>query len=316
MSNGEILRVSIPLFPADADRAGVNDCCHGWTGGLRPNAKHITRNPAVYVLFWGNYYETTPDAMTYGVQLVTDLVTGPFMNNLAEYGIGRGSVVGHGKYDANVPAPDTADLDTVKTWLKKSIKETSPAVNERNRVYLIFAPPTTLLTLKSDGTILTSDEDFGGYHQWDKYHDDSNEPDVFFGIIPTKIYPPTKKAAEILKSGASLIGYVSEAVGHELVEIFTDRDGNGFVSTECQKRKTCEVGDLCETERNTYHNFDSGQDWTVQKYWSNWNSACVDGNQPVSLTNFLKAIGFDYKHQKLSALGTTTINIQYIASRM
>jgi hypothetical protein len=43
--------------------------------------------------------------------------------------------------------------------------------------------------------------------------------------------------------------------------------------------------------------------------------ACIQGDNPVSLKKFIQAVGFD-KTKGLRALGTSTINVDFIASKM
>jgi hypothetical protein len=86
-------------------------------------------------------------------------------------------------------------------------------------------------------------------------------------------------------------------VCHELVEQCVDRDG----SYE-------EIGDPCNCQNAfTYRG------WGIQKYWSEWGNRCINGDNPVSLKQFLKAIGFDFQHNGLKSLGTSTLNLDYIA---
>ena len=75
---------------------------------------------------------------------------------------------------------------------------------------------------------------------------------------------------------------VSFCVGHELVEAFTDLDGSGYVSSN-----GCEIGDICETKALFAY-----RGWTVEQYWSNWDSACIQGDQPVSVRKFVRNAGF------------------------
>jgi hypothetical protein len=53
----------------------------------------------------------------------------------------------------------------------------------------------------------------------------------------------------------------------------------------------------------------------VEKYWFDWDNACILGKQPVSVLAFLKAIGFD-RNQPLSRLGTPVISLSYMASKL
>lgn len=270
------------------------------------------------LILWGHYYETSADLLTNAYALVQGLVTGPFINNLCQYGVAAGSMAGSGTIDTNdlSPAPATLDRDGVVTQLKKWFDAgmiPKPAVNEESMHYFILPPPTTQLTLKANGTTLKGDVDFCGYHNWDTYNSNSNQPDIFFGIVSTMSASSGNPTAE------NFVKALSPCISHELAESFTDRDGNGFISSACTNsdntKQTCEVGDICESKA-TFGYEVSGKTWQVQQYWSGWDNTCVNGNAPVSVRKFLDAIGFNYRVQGLRLLDTPAMNIRYIASKM
>jgi len=58
-----------------------------------PNLSHIMPNPKVVPILWGHDYVANPATTKAIEQMVSDLVTGPFMNGMAQYGIRRGSVL-------------------------------------------------------------------------------------------------------------------------------------------------------------------------------------------------------------------------------
>lgn len=306
-------RVSSP--PLLIDLINVNTCCHAWTGGVQPNSKHVIRSPRVFLIFWGHLYQTNSDYTTFGYALVRDLVTGTFMNNLCQYGVAVGSLTGSATIDTNTlaPAPDTLDQPGVAAQLKQWIDNEvipAPAVNEESAQYFILPPPETQLTYGS----LSGDTDFCGYHFWDQYNSKSTQPDLFYAIISTK------GAAKKNKIAKDFISAISPCVSHELAESFTNRDGFGYVSNACtnpdKSTNTCEIADICE-DRDTFAYPDSsGNMWNVEQYWSQWDNACVNGNNPVSVKHFLDAIGFDYKTQGLRGLGTELLNIPFMASRI
>lgn len=283
----------------------VNGPCHDFTGGVKANQKHIMPHPRVVVILWDHYYRTNPDAASFAVQLVVDLVTGSFMNGLVQYGIGRGSLAGQIVIDVDPdnPAPASLDEDQVKDqliqWINKPGAATpAPSVDEANLLYVIFPPTTTNIKL-GDFSTKTSDstKSIGGYHSHRKYNPSSHNDDLFWAIVGTD---DRKKTTE-----KDFVNALSPIVSHELAEAFSDRDGQGFIGD-----KGCEIGDICETETVFQY-----RGWTVEQYWSNWDNNCIQGNQPVSLRKFLGAIGFDV-NRGLRSLNSPVINLEYIASRM
>ncbi len=55
------------------------------------NLAHIMPNPSVVPILWGHDYVANPATAKAVEQMVSDLVTGPFMNAMAQYGISRAS---------------------------------------------------------------------------------------------------------------------------------------------------------------------------------------------------------------------------------
>ncbi len=100
MSSGNRLRVSTP-----SGGGGVNDECHSNQTNLHPRGGHIMPHPRVKVILWGHFYVTHSDAVNTITQLVTGIVAGRYMNNLSQYGIGRGSFVDVSVVDASNDAP-------------------------------------------------------------------------------------------------------------------------------------------------------------------------------------------------------------------
>lgn len=292
------------LLAAELEAGDTNSACHDYSGGVQPNNKHVMRNPKVVLLLWDSYYSSNPDAVTLAEKLVNDLLTGTFMNGLAQYGVGRGMLIKTLLIDTNVfPAPDTwdtkgtSDADQIKSWVKDGVIFPEPSVNNTDLLYFLFLPRSTKLTngKRSDGTVIT---DVGGWHSYGKVIDSqSQDNDLFWGLVRTDNADSTTEKTFI----QSLGGIVS----HELNEAFSNRDQQGFTGGGC------EIGDICEL-KDTY---DYSGDWKVQQYFSQWDNSCIHGDAPVSLRKFLGAISFDI-NQGLRSLGTSVINTQFIASKM
>jgi len=314
-------RISAPQAGGQIAPGPVNYCCHTWTGGVQQQSRHVIRIPRVQLILWGDYQSRAAgsDYIAYAYEMVLDLVTGAYMNKLCQYGVAPGSIVGTGTFDTGAldPPPGTLDQDGVlsklKQWLSTPGGLPQPSVNEASLVYLILPPTATQLTIPGpNGVILQGGTDFGGYHYSGKYNEQSANDDLFLGIVSTKHADQSTPRA--------FMSSICTAVSHELVELFTDRDGQGYVSGSCQNPDgsaiTCEIGDICEQHVYSYRRSASSPRWPVQQYWSGWDNGCVHGESPVSVKKFLTEIGFDYQIHPLSVLGTSTISIPYIASRM
>jgi hypothetical protein len=280
------------------NEGGVNSQCHAYTGGVSVNSKRILRAPSVVLVLWGSYYKSNPDVVSAAKTLITDLATGPFMNGLAQYGVGPGSLKGAVVVDTDSsnPAPQSLNevqmVNQLKTWIKGGSISPAPAVEESNLLYFIFPPTTTALTLSNGAT------GFCGYHQHTKYNDHSTNDDLFWAVVGTNSSSQT--------SAQTFVDSVAYCVGHEFAETVTDRDGAGFVASN-----NCEIGDICETQ-----SFFQYRGWSVEQYWSGWDNSCINGDQPVSLRKFLAAIDFNTQAHGLRGLNTPVISLSYIASQL
>jgi hypothetical protein len=64
----------------------VNQTCHSYTGGgVTRHGKRIIRHPNIVVIAWGHFYVVNPNVVAAGVQLLTDLVSGGYLNGLSQY---------------------------------------------------------------------------------------------------------------------------------------------------------------------------------------------------------------------------------------
>ena len=111
----------------------LNQKCHGNTDGVQPHDKNIIAHVRVMVLCWGNFYQEHPDAIESAYALCRDLVEGPYLNGLAQYGVGRGSMAGAAKINFTPPPATLSEpeaLDTLLGWLRDGVVQFGPAVGE------------------------------------------------------------------------------------------------------------------------------------------------------------------------------------------
>jgi hypothetical protein len=296
-------RISVPLpeegDAADsADTAGVNGRCHDYTAGVDPHDRHVLTRPLIVPIFWGRAYTADPTIVAAGVQLLSDIATHGYLHGLAQYGVGRAAVLDAAVIDLDPrTAPATLDehaaRDQLVAWLRAGAVAPAPSVNETRRLYFLFPPTSTALTL-SDGTT-----GFCGYHQFARYHDNSDAADLFWGIARTTT------AAGL--SGTAFMQKISYCVSHEVAEACSDRDDRGW-----RARNGCEIGDICELQPR----FTLTNTWRVEQYWSAWDTGCISGAAPVSLGRFAAAVGVDVQGRGLRALQMPVISIDSIAARV
>lgn len=304
---------SHPSLSSTAAGAGgaTNSKCHGFTGGVQANSKFVIDAPQVTLVLWDTLFANNSAAVTNANQLVTDLITGRFMNGLAQYGVARGALTKTVVIDTKItPAPKTwdssdgNDLIQLKAWFIANTL-TPPAKDNTQTVFFIILPNSTTLTngKNANGTPNTS---IVGWHHSAKYNSSSSNNDLFWGLVQTQ--PNTLTAG----SEATFINGFAYGVGHELCEAFTNRDGSsGYINSN-----GCEIGDICEADTSNNLITFPYKTWSIEPYWSTWDNACIHGDAPVSLRRFLTAINFNSNTQPLSALGTPVLNLDYVASRM
>jgi len=235
--------------------------------------------------------------------MVLDLVTGPFMNGMAQYGVQRGSVGEQVIIDDNNPPTTIVYTDKTNNlqdditkklikWIDAGLVPPPPSSTDINQLYLIF-PPTETTYEQYNGKGDPIGNGVQGFHN-EGNTNPASPPTYYWAIVKTNDVSPIS-SADFGKSDG-----LAQKVCHELAEQFVDRNGTYL-----------EVGDPCLNNSVVYRG------WTIQQYLSVWdNKTCINGNNPVSVRRFLKAIGFDTKNNGLLSLGTLKINIDYIALKM
>lgn len=292
---------------------GTNSGCHGNTGGVTAHQKHIITAPQIVLVLWDDFFVNTAGAPAMATQLMTDLVTGPFMNGLVQYGVDRGFVVATTPISSTVNRPNKTtwdssgydDGDQLVAWLDSGTITLKPSINETHLLYVIFLPTTLALTngTNPDGT---PNANVCGWHKHRKFNGSSGADDLFWCVVRTDSAPTSSPSA--------FVSSIAFCAGHETAEALSNRDDQGWHGDD---NNGCEIGDLCEQQGTTfrYQARSTGTPWNVEKYWSDWDNACILGNQPVSVLAFLKAIGFD-RNQPLSRLDTPVISLSYMASKL
>jgi len=271
-----------------------------------PNINHIMPKPVLVPIYWGNDYVQNPSVVNSLQQMLQDLVTGPFMNVMAQYGVRRGTVnPAIVIADPNPPSlwtwtdPNKKLVDQMTqqliAWINAGTVPAPPSPTDVNQLYLFFPPPETKLQIYNNA----SDPTGNGIQAW---HNEGGTnppapPYYYWAIVKTNDVGPI--------TSPGFISGVSRKFSHELAEQFVDING----SYE-------EIGDPCNNSGYTYRG------WAVQLLHSDWDTSpsnpcgCVAPDSPISLQKFLTAINFDYKHHGLRTLGTPAIDTDYIALRM
>jgi hypothetical protein len=250
--------------------------------------------PQVQLILWGDYYTSDATIVPLIEHLFNDLVSGPFMNGLAQYGIHRGTLrtpliyIDLGKYPAPSQIWENDLQNDLLKWFGHGVP--APAVNQTNLLYFIL-PPTETTLLYNNGPKDPIGNNVQGWHSETKFNPSSSFDDVIWATV--KANDGDRSTPQNFVQGKAAI------IGHELVEacndpLFPDRK---------------ELGDPCQNNATVPY-----RGWQVQTYWSNWDNGCINGDKPISIRKFLTALNI--QTGRLSALHTSVINVDYIASRL
>jgi len=243
-----------------------------------PNLSHVMPNPVVVPILWGHDYVANLATTKLIEKMINDLVTGPFMNGMAQYGVRRGSVATPVVIDdTNPPATivyrDTNDnlVDQITQkligWIDAKLIPPPPA-NNLNQMYLIIPPTeTTPETFNNAGDPIGNG--IQGWHN-EGVTNPAGPPIFYWAIVKTNDCGPAS-------AGLTFVNNFAQKVAHELAEQFVDRN-NTFK----------EIGDPCLNSGDIYRG------WQIQKYWSNWDNGCISGDTPPPMpTSFQTVDGFD-----------------------
>jgi hypothetical protein len=254
-----------------------------------PDLSHIMPNPVVVPILWGHDYVAFPQTAQLIEQMISDVVTGPFMNGMAQYGVRRGWMAPPIVIDDENPPSTIVYTDTnnnlvdqitkkLISWIEAGLVPGPPASSDINTLYL-FIPPTETTPEMYNGA---SDPIGNGAQAW---HNEGRTnpgppPTYFWAIVKTNDCGPAS-------AGLTFVNNFSQKVAHELAEQIVDRNGTFK-----------EIGDPCNNNWVTYRG------WQVQQYWSIWDNGCINGNWPPPMPRSFQTVD-GYKN--IFVLGTNGI---------
>lgn len=255
-----------------AHRSGLadgDDKCKAFVGIVPATEGQVMANPSVFAIYWGDYFAVAaPDTVRLMNRFLEGFFDSAYMRGLSEYGVSKPRFAGWTTISSSTSAPqpvmsDDDIEDQLNAWLDAGrVPQIQPDFDQGELLYLILCPFGTTLTLPGeDPTELI------GYHA--AGHRGTflglGEPNLFFAAIPWK-HPSANPAPQDYADELATAG-----ISHELVEAFTDPDGEGFITDD-----GCELADICQ--------FKSGavriNGFLVETYWSNRAFACVAPQEP------------------------------------
>jgi hypothetical protein len=220
----------------------------------------------VQLLFWGsvwNLASTSPSAGEIATA-VQSILAGPFMSGLVQYGIDRSPF--RGALVVTLPAPpfqphtfSDSDVEGMVGTLIDDGVFPEPDEDGGRIMYVVIMPP---------GTQYEGDPAVGGAH-W--YFSSGSVVDV--------------DHAWYAWVGNHDIDSMTKVFGHELVEMCTDPEGDGW-TVDGQPDGLNEIGDICNKSFNPLNGV------LLENYWSQVDAACILPTA-YSLKRFMRSKGFD-----------------------
>jgi hypothetical protein len=235
-------------------------------------------NPVVVPILWGHDFVVNPATTKLITRLINDLVTGPFMNGMAQYGVRRGRVDTPIVIDdADPPSTivytdkDNNLVDEIThkliSWVEAKLVPAPPS-DPLNQMYLIIPPSETTPEMYNG----PGDPIGNGAQAWhnEGFTKPGPPPTYYWAIVKTNDCGSPS-------AGPEFVNNFAQKIAHELAEQFVDRN-NTFK----------EIGDPCLNFPDTYRG------WPIQKYWSDWDNGCISGDQPPPMPrSFQTADGYE-----------------------
>ncbi len=225
-------------------------------------------SPKVYAIFWDEYFDRNRAVVGMMEDFLRKILRGRYMDQLAQYGVGKGEFVGSAIVvpDPEEPPPSSSIMEAkyierqLLGWIRVSKVAERPSQHEKNLLYIIFTPSTTNI-----GDCVC------GYHQSGLYDKDSGDPNLFWAAIQEWHHDGPEKLPATPRDFADSCTW---AVCHEMVEAFTNPDGKGYHTED-----ECEIGDICECAQGSESMKTpiikaEVDGWWVETYWDNENQSC------------------------------------------
>jgi hypothetical protein len=247
------------FFTGDPDFGTFKHC---WASSVKLNeGPDVLSRPNVTVVFWGQGWNDASLNVTRNrlVQTASAVLTGPYFNALAEYGIGKGFASGPGQIinstvgtlDSSTSPPAASELvaafDAIAAGGANNPYPLLPLPTPgSNTIYLFFSAP---------------DNNGSGC----SYHSKG----TWRGTTFRYICKDSINVNDLTNNNTPWL------IGHEIVEAASNPDVSGGIGTS----NGGEIGDTCEM----YHGTTDGRDELgnvvdhipIETYFSNANAACV-----------------------------------------
>ena len=212
----------------------------------------LLTNVQIESVFLGTGWQSQPAATDLTTRLngfLGNLVTGPYMGLMSEYGIGTGNFIGSPSLPTSGPSGGVWNDSAIQTSLRNLLDQRSIPSPGNNTLYSVFTPPGVVVTLQGPNGPEYSPQDFLGYHQQFSYGGilGIGASSVYYAVITNTGTPQVTSANESL-------AFTSDTwtASHEIAEAVTDprADYTGYVDNNhsdwISSKAGGEIGDLVE----------------------------------------------------------------------
>jgi len=202
-------------------------------------------------------------------QFFSQILTGRYMRQLEQYGVGQGQFLAPGQLIVPDPiSPPPANLGAgqivaqLRNWIASGIVPVQP---QQNLLYVIFTPSSTNMG-----------DCVAGFHGSDTYPANApGQDNLFWAAIQQWHEYGTPPASAFPDS-------CTWAVSHEMVEAFTNPDAKSGWAARING-DICEIADLCECAQGSESHKTpiikaEVDGWMVETYWDNMNNSCYPLN--------------------------------------
>jgi len=212
---------------------------------------HVEVEGAFYGSYWGSGAgaQQGSDLNTY----LQYIVNSSFMDDLAEYGVGRGTLVDNGIADPGISGGQTVDDTQIRSMLLQNISRGFLQAPDLNRLYIVFTAPNVTVTDGGQNSI----HDFFGYH------DSFVSPSLHLIRYAVVAHPIGNGDANGLNDFQTLTWVTS----HEIAESATNPDNGGWYDTKTDD----EIADVC----NSVNDAGVLNGYVITGVWSVQQNACI-----------------------------------------
>jgi hypothetical protein len=239
-------------------------------GGLKLN------DVPTYLIFWGKYWQSNQGLANSIRDAAQSILSGPYVQNLTQYGVTGKAYLAGTYYDASDPNPGSFDMSDVADVVDGLQDGGSglPEYDDLSRIpiYCVVTAPGIMSSNSVDASInsLQYDDDF-------PWTDTDKIPVVWLG----------GNQAFGLPASASLLDEYTSNFSHEVGEAITSIGGDGIVVTQGSKWSGPTDHQIADAEAMFYRYRLNG--YLVQSFWSGQDGAYLvpDGNSQTLKVNGL-----------------------------